>query len=73
MDGAVMTFLVVPDALWNAIDRALDAEIAKHPDAENDKPALRSWLINFYNEHGYVPEFSLARKEAYSCTQEPTP
>lgn len=58
-------FYVVPDSISDDIDRRLDAEIAKHPDAEKDRAVLRSQLVEFVNEHGYVPDFTLGRAETF--------
>jgi len=55
-------FLVVPDSLRHAINAKLDAAIAEHPDAERDREALYRHLLSFFNEHGYVPEFTLQKK-----------
>ena len=54
--------LIVPDSLRHAINAKLDAAIAEHPDAERDREALYSHLLSFFNEHGYVPEFTLQKK-----------
>jgi hypothetical protein len=56
-------FVIVPDSLRDAIMAKLDAEIAKHPDAEKDRAALYSHLLGYFNEHGVVPEFTLQRKD----------
>lgn len=57
-----MMFLVVPDYIFDAINAKLDAAIEKHPDAEADRDTLCSQLIDFVDEHGYVPDFDLARR-----------
>ena len=51
--------VIVPDSLGNKLDAMLDAEIAKWPDAEKDREALRGQLISFFSKYGYLPEFSL--------------
>lgn len=56
-------FYVIPNCVANEIDAALDAEIAKVPDAAKDREVLRSQLIEFFAEHGVVPDFSLAKQE----------
>ena len=57
-------FYVVPNHIGNAIDAALDAEIAKVPDAAKDRAVLRSQLIDYFAEHGAIPDFSLAPRTA---------
>ena len=54
--------VVVPNSLRDAINKKLDAEIDRHPGAEPDRDALFSHLLTFFNEHGYVPEFTLEKK-----------
>lgn len=51
---------IVPDSLREAIMAKIDAEIAKHPDAEKDREHLYSQLLGYFNAHGVVPDFSLA-------------
>lgn len=53
--------IILPDYIANRIDTALDAEIAKHPDAAKDRDVLRQQLINHFAETGTVPEFTLQR------------
>ena len=54
--------VIVPDTLRDAINSKLDAAIAMKPDAAQDRDALYSWLLGFFDEHGYVSEFSLEEK-----------
>lgn len=54
--------VVVPDTLDATITAALDAEIAKWPDAEKDRHELHRQLVTFFLKYGYVPEFSLEPK-----------
>lgn len=58
--------MAVPTYLLDEIDRRLDAEIAKHPDAEKDRAVLRSQVLAYLNEHGVIPDFSLERKSEAS-------
>lgn len=50
---------VIPDYICEEIDRKLDEEIKKNPDAEKDRQILREQLIEYVNQHGIIPEFSL--------------
>lgn len=54
-------FLIVPNYLADELNEKLDAEIAKHPAAEKDRETLFSQLLAYVNEHGVIPDFSLAR------------
>lgn len=55
--------VVVPDSLRNAINEKLDAAIAVCPDAEKDREVLYGQLLAYFNEHGVVPDFTLAKAE----------
>jgi len=55
--------VIVPDYIYNTIDEMLDREFEKYPDAEKDRRVLRSWLLGFVNEHGYIPDFTLQPKD----------
>ena len=54
--------VIVPNTLRDEINSKLAAAIALKPDAAKDREALYSWLLGFFDEHGYVPEFSLEEK-----------
>lgn len=55
--------VIVPDTLSANIHKALDAEIAKWPDAEKDREVLYQQLVTFFSVHGYLPEFSLEPRD----------
>ena len=55
--------VIVPDTLDANITKALDAEIAKWPDAEKDRELLRQQLVTFFSVYGYLPEFSLEPRD----------
>jgi hypothetical protein len=57
-------FYIVPNVIGDEIDRKLDAEIQKEPGAAKDREVLRSQLIEYFAEHGVIPDFSLARNAA---------
>jgi len=54
--------VIVPNYIANEINAKLDAEIAKHPDAAKDRDALFSQLLAYVDQHGIVPDFSLAKQ-----------
>lgn len=56
--------MIVPNYLRDEINRRLDTEIAKHPDAEKDREVLYGMLLDHVNETGVIPDFTLAKKEA---------
>lgn len=55
---------IVPNYIGDEIDRKLDAEIEKHPNAAKDRHFLRGQLIDYFAKHGAVPDFSLEPKDA---------
>lgn len=52
-------FYIVPDALYNAIQKRLDAAFEKCPEAEKDREALYHQLLEAFNQYGSIPEFTL--------------
>lgn len=55
--------LVVPNYLAAEINALLDAEIAKVPDAAKDRDVLYSQILEYVNDHGVLPQFSLVKRE----------
>ncbi len=51
--------VIVPNSLSDAINKKLDAAIAKCPDAEKDRDTLYQQLLTYFDEHGVVPDFTL--------------
>jgi hypothetical protein len=56
-------FLIVPDSLRHAIDAKLDAALKEVPDAARDRDHLFRQLLLFFDEHGYLPEFTLGKTQ----------
>jgi len=56
-----MPIVIVPDGLYDAIQKKLDAAIAERPDAERDRDHLYHRLLDYYYEHGAIPDFSLVK------------
>lgn len=59
IEDVTAALVIVPEALGNSLDKVLDAEIAKWPDAAKDRELLRGQLLSFFSKFGYLPEFSL--------------
>ena len=55
--------VIVPNCVSDNINAKLDAAIAECPGAEKDRDELYQMLLNYFNENGIVPDFSLAKKE----------
>lgn len=56
-------FVVVPDDLYDAIQAKLDDAFKDCPGATKDRDFLYHELLNYYNEHGIIPDFSLVKSE----------
>ena len=57
--------VIVPNDLRDAINTKLDAAIAELPEpdrpfAEKDREFLYSQLLDAFDEHGVIPDFTLA-------------
>ena len=58
-----MKFVLVPTYVIDAINAKLDEALAACPDAAPDRDTLYSTLLAYFDEHGTLPEFYLARRE----------
>lgn len=58
-----MNLVITPNSLRDAINAKLDAAIAACPAAQKDREELYRQLLQYFNEHGELPDFSLAKKE----------
>jgi hypothetical protein len=54
--------LIVPNYVYEEINRRLDAAIALAPDAALDREYLYNALLGAYDEFGFIPKFELERK-----------
>ena len=59
---------IIPNELRDACDAAIDRALLslpldERPEAIASREAIRHDLYVYYNEHGYVPEFSLSKKK----------
>ena len=53
--------LIVPNYVRDAINAKLDAALAEVPAAEKDREHLYHGLLMYFNEHGVIPDFTLAK------------
>ena len=54
--------VIVPNSLRDRINAALDVALADAPDATpDDREALYHQLLAFYDQNGYVPDFTVAK------------
>ena len=56
-----MVLKAVPNYLSEAIYKAIDKEIAKHPDAQPEREIFYKSLLIYFDEHGVIPDFILSR------------
>lgn len=67
-------FLIVPDFVSDAINAALDKALDGQPEeAKQCRPHLYRQLLDYYNEHGTLPEFSIQKADKDSSRQSPQP
>ena len=57
--------VIVPDSLYNEIQAKLDTAFVKMPDAERDRDCLYRQLLFFFNEHGFLPDFEVVKKDSF--------
>jgi hypothetical protein len=58
-----MSFVIVLDFVHDAINSALDKALADIPEAEASRRHLYEQLLDYYNEHGELPEFGIVKNE----------
>lgn len=56
-----MNLVIVPDSLKNTINEKLDAAYLDAPDAAIDRDIHYHSLLNYFNEYGEIPEFSIVK------------
>lgn len=54
-----MTLVVVPNYVRDAINSKLDAAYIETPSAAGDREHHFAVLLDYFNEHGKLPTFSL--------------
>jgi len=55
-------FVIVPNALRDAINKKLDDALGKVPDAAPDREHFYQMLLSYYNDHGELPDFDLQKR-----------
>lgn len=58
-----MRLVIVHNHLRDAINAKLDAAFAVCPDAAKDRDVLYERLLEYFDEHGVIPDFSLKKQE----------
>mgnify|MGYP000305380990 CR=1 FL=1 len=55
-------FRVIPTDILEKVDKLLDEQIALVPDAAKDRETLKSSILDYVDEHGVIPQFSIERR-----------
>jgi hypothetical protein len=59
-----MPIVIVPNTLRDAITAKLDAAYVEVPEAEKERELHYQVLLDYFYEHGVLPDFTLVKKEA---------
>ena len=57
-----MRLVIVPKHVSDAIDAAIDKVLAEVPDAAGDRSYFYQVLLDHFDQHGEVPEFTLEKR-----------
>lgn len=66
-----MRSVIVPNTLREAIYAKVDAAIAEQPAAAPDREYFYGVLLDYYDEHGAIPDFTLKARVLSSRECEP--
>lgn len=55
----VVKYVVVPNALSDAIYKKIDAALANQPKLKRQRENIYKDLLAYYDEHGVVPDFTV--------------
>jgi hypothetical protein len=55
-------FRVIPNSLRDAINEKLDNAFAGMDVKAEDRESVYNQLLNYFDEHGYIPEFEITKK-----------
>lgn len=58
-----MAWVLVPNSLVDEINAKLDSAFEKAPGVEKDRKFFYQQLLNYVDEHGFLPDFKLQKKE----------
>lgn len=62
MDAQISRTVIVPNYVRDAINVAIDAALKHAPNAAPDRDIFYQTLLNYFDEHGEIPEFSLVKR-----------
>jgi len=53
--------VIVPESLYNSIHARLDELFKQFPDAEKDREHLYHQVLDYFDQFGRLPEFTIER------------
>ena len=57
-----MKIVIVPNTLRDAINKKIDSALTDCPEAAPDRDIFYQTILNYFDEHGELPDFKLVRK-----------
>lgn len=54
-----MAIVIVPNDLRDALYAKIDEQLVDHPGLIEQRESIYKDLLNYYDEHGVVPDFTL--------------
>lgn len=60
-----MIVCIVPNSLRDQINEAIDCTLIECPGAECVRDELYKQLLEYFDEHGVIPEFKIQRKNEH--------
>lgn len=58
-----MVWVIVPNSLVDEINAKLDSAFKKVPEAEKDRKFFYQQLLDYVDQHGFLPDFKSQKKE----------
>lgn len=66
-----MKCVIVPDSLREAIYKRVDAAIALVPDSAPDREIYYGHLLDYFDAHGLIPDFSIVANPKHDVCPQP--
>jgi hypothetical protein len=67
-----MSCVIVPDYLRDEIYRRVDEAIALVPGSEPDRDIYYRHVLSYFNDHGFIPDFSIVANPKHDVCPQPT-
>ena len=56
----VIMFVIVPNYVSEAIYKKVDVQLEKNPHLKEQREKIYNDILNYFNEHGKIPDFELS-------------